>query len=115
MTVPCSSSGRSFTKLTTVRVVKTQTGAPVPLRRQTSSAGQVPRVRSLSRKASRSPLKVKLPGTVRQHFLSGIKPKNPRTRLIAIYDATISFGEDDAGYVSVEQYAIEVSPHRGFF
>src|SRR5437588_652335 len=26
MTVPCSSSGRSFTKLTTVRVVKTQTG-----------------------------------------------------------------------------------------
>jgi hypothetical protein len=51
---------------------------------------------------------------VRQHFLSGIKPKNPRTGVIAIYDATIGFGEDDAGYVSVEQYAIEVSPHRRF-
>jgi hypothetical protein len=52
------------------------------------------------------PVEVQVPGTVRQHFLPGIKPRNPRTRLIAVCDATLGNCQDSAGNILVEQYAI---------
>src|SRR5712692_2135328 len=61
------------------------------------------------------PVEIEVPGTVRQHFLPGIEPQNPRACLIAVYDATLGSCQDSAGNVFVKQYAITLSPQLRFF
>jgi hypothetical protein len=52
---------------------------------------------------------------VREHLLSGVKAKDPRTWLIAVDDAAYSVCQYDPGYVPLEQNAITISPQMDFF
>jgi hypothetical protein len=61
------------------------------------------------------PVEIEIPRTVREHLLSGIKAKNPRTWLIAVDDAALSVCQYDPGYVPLEQNAITLSPPMHFF
>src|SRR5713226_10162835 len=60
------------------------------------------------------PVEIEVPGTVRQHFLPGIEPKNPRTRLIAVDNTTFGSCQDNAGNILIEQYAITLPPQLRF-
>ena len=56
------------------------------------------------------PVEIEIPCAVRKHLLSGIKPENPRTWLIAVHDAALGVGQDDPGNVPVEQQVITLFP-----
>jgi hypothetical protein len=52
---------------------------------------------------------------VREHFLPGIEPKNPRALLVAVDDATLGSCQDSASNVFAEKHAITLSPQQRIF
>jgi len=60
------------------------------------------------------PVEIEIPGSVREHVSAGLKAKDLRIWLIAVHDATLHVCQDGPCNVSVEQYAITISPKLQF-
>jgi hypothetical protein len=60
-------------------------------------------------------VEVEIPGSVLEHFITAIKPKDARTRLIAIDDLAFRRGQNNSSNVPFEQYLITLSPGVCFF
>jgi hypothetical protein len=103
ITVPCNGSGRPSETLATVRVANTETGTPFLPRKPNFLSGVISSSsKPLEKCFTIRLVEMEIPGTVCEQFIAGIEPKDPRTWLIAIHDATVSICQDDAGNVPVE-------------
>src|SRR6267143_5235364 len=102
VTVPCTSSGRPSETLAIVGCQYSDRHTIPPPQANLLSGVISSSSKPLDKCFTICLAEIEVPGTGCEQLIAGIEPKDPRTWLIAIHDATVSLCQDDAGNVPVE-------------